>query len=124
MVERYLQSGHLRELVCPDWRCPAKARDAYTAAINELARARDQLSDEATLVSYLEHGGQYTQPLSGAIQRPGAHGAVEPIPFDQLVSLMLEEAGAVEEKTRRDPNQPQPEPALHLAHGGGSKSWG
>ena len=101
-----------------------KARDAYMAAITELARARDQLSDEATLVGFLHNNGAYTQPLGGAIQRRGSDNIDRPVDFAQLVALMLEEARGVEEKTRRDPNQPQPEPALHLMSGGGQKSWG
>jgi hypothetical protein len=76
------------------------------------------------LVSFLRNDGAYTQPLGGAIQRRGSDNIDQPIPFEQLVALMFEEAGGVEEKTRRDPNQPQPEPALHLMSGGGSKSWG
>jgi hypothetical protein len=101
-----------------------KARAAYTDAIAELARARDQLSDEATLVSFLENDGQYTQPLTGAIQRPGAHGTVEAINFSQLIELMHAEVGGIEEKARLDLNRPMPEPQLHLASGGGSKRWG
>jgi hypothetical protein len=96
-----------------------KARTAYTAAIAELARAREQLSDEAILVSYLENEGQFVQAISGAIQRPGDN----PISFDKLTKLMLEEAGGVEEKSRLDPSRPMPEPQLHRAFGGGSKAW-
>jgi hypothetical protein len=101
-----------------------KARAAYTAAIGELDRARDQLSDEATLLSFLQNDGQYVQALTGAIQRPGANGSGESFNFSVLVELMREEAAGVEEKARLDPNRPQPEPAYHRAYGGGSKSWG
>jgi hypothetical protein len=97
-----------------------KARAAYTDAIEELARARDQLGDEATLVSYLANDGQYVQAITGAIQRLGG----QPISFDELTKAMLEETGNVEEKARLDPNRPQPEPAYHLIHSGGSKNWG
>lgn len=96
-----------------------KAQAAYTAAISELARTRDQLSDEAALVNFLRFEGQYTQPLTGAIRRRG-----EPIGFHELTELMLEEAASVGEKALLDPNRPHPEPALHLMSGGGSKSWG
>jgi hypothetical protein len=96
-----------------------KARAAYTDAIEQLARARDQLSDEATLVSFIEHDGQYVQAITGGIQRPGA----QPIPFDELIKSMREEAAGVEEKARRDPNQRQPEPAYHLVNTV-SKGWG
>jgi hypothetical protein len=101
-----------------------KARAAYTAAIGELDRARDQLSDEATLLSFLQNDGQYVQALTGAIQRPGVNGSGESFNFSVLVELMREEAAGVEEKARHDPNRPQPEPAYHQAYGGGSKSWG
>jgi hypothetical protein len=98
-----------------------KARAAYSEAIGELARARDQLSDEAVLVSFLQNDGQYTQPLTGAIQRPGADGTNPAIGFVELTELMLKEAASVEEKALLDPNRPMPEPQFHLASGGGSK---
>lgn len=100
----------------------AKARDAYTAAIGELSRARDQLSDEAALVSFLASEGHYTEPLTGALHRPGAHTS-EGVGFEQLTELMLAEASTVEERALLDPNRPQPEPVFHLMSGGGSKSW-
>lgn len=110
-----------------EWRRAArrsldKARTAYRDVIAELIHARDQLSDEATLLSYLENHGQYVQAITGAIQPPSG----QPISFDVLTKAMLEEAGNVEERARRDPNLPQPEPAFHLAssRGGGSKGWG
>lgn len=94
-----------------------KARAAYLDAIDELARARDQLSDEATLVSFLENDGQYVQAITGGIQRPGVHGTVESFDFSLLVKSMRREAAGVEEKARRDPNRPQPEPRFELAKG-------
>ena len=96
-----------------------KARERYTAAIGELAQARDQLADEATLLSFLQSDGQYVQAITAGVERPGG----QPISFDQLTKAMLEEAGGVEEKARLDPNRPMPEPQLHLASGGGSKGW-
>ena len=53
-----------------------EARDAYKAAIVELARARDQLADEATLVSFLEYGVQ-TQPISAALRQRLSDGSIE-----------------------------------------------
>ena len=79
--------------------------------------------DEATLVGFLQNDGLFVQAIGGAIQRPGAHGTVEPIGFDKLIELMLEEAGGVEEKSRLDPNRPMPEPALHQAYSRGSNRW-
>jgi hypothetical protein len=98
-----------------DWlsaatRSLGKARTAYVNAVNELARTRDRLSDEAALVSFLRFDGQYTAPLSGAIQR--GDGVTPAIGFDQVVSLMLAEAAGVEEKAELDPNRPHPELAL------------
>jgi hypothetical protein len=95
-----------------------KACDVYIAAIGAVARARDQLGDEATLVSFLHNEGAYVQAISGALQRPGAHGVTDPIGFAQLTNLMLTEAASVEEKALLDPNRPMPEPQLHLAHTG------
>jgi hypothetical protein len=87
-----------------------KARDAYRAAIHELARARDQLADEATLLGFLEYG-QESQPVGGALRKPGAERAIA---FAEIVELMLAEAADVEKKARLDPNRPQPEPQFHL----------
>jgi hypothetical protein len=77
-----------------DWlsaaeRSLGRAQDAYTAAIAELARTRDQLTDEAALVSYLRFGGQYSALIGGAIPRTGSDGSNQAIAFDQLVSAML-----------------------------------
>jgi hypothetical protein len=109
---------HKREWLSAATRSLGKARDAYTAAIVELARARDQLSDEATLVGFLQFDGQYSQPLGGAIQRPAG-----PVGFAELTELMLNEAATVEDRARLDPNRPQPEPAFHLMSGGGTSNW-
>jgi chromosome segregation ATPase len=97
---------------------------AYTDAIGRLAQTRDQLVNEATLVSYLVNDGTFVQPLSHALQRPGAHGTVEPISVDKIFELMLAEATGIEDRVRLDPNRPRPEPALERMTGGGSKSWG
>jgi len=95
-----------------------KARDAYTAAINELARARDQLSDEAVLVTFLRYDGQHTDPIGGAVEHVTQNGTVHTIGFAQLTELMLAEAAGVGEKARLDPNRPRPEMALHLIRRG------
>lgn len=100
-----------------------KAQSAYTAAISELASTRDQLNDEAVLVSFLEHDGQFTQPIGAGIQRTMSDGTIQTIDFSQLIELMRTEAGGAEEKALLDPNRPMPEPQLHLARGGGSKRW-
>jgi hypothetical protein len=92
-----------------------QARGAYRAAVVELARARDQLADEATLVSYLEHG-QQTQPIAAAIQQRLSDGSIRALDFTQLIALMLAEADGADERARLDPNRPQPEPQLHLIH--------
>jgi multidrug efflux pump subunit AcrA (membrane-fusion protein) len=101
-------------------------RDDYRDAIGQLDQAREQLVNEATLVSYLANDGIYSQPLIHALQRPGAHGTVEPIPVGTVLELMLAEAAGVEDMARLDPNRPMPEPQFHLAQGGGSKriGWG
>ena len=96
-----------------------KARAAYTAAINELARARDQLSDEATLVTFLRYEGQHSEPIGGAVEHITQNGTVQTIAFAQLTELMLAEAAGVEEKAGLDPNRPRPEMALHLIRRGG-----
>jgi hypothetical protein len=98
---------------------------AYTDAIGQLAETREELVNEATLVSFLVNdGATYTQTLSHALQRPGAHGMVEPISVDMVFELMLAEAAVIEDRARLDPNRPRPEPALERMTGGGSKSWG
>lgn len=106
-----------------DWlsaatRSLGKAQDVYTAAITELARARDQLSDEAMLVSFLSYDGQHTDPIGGAIQHTTQNGTVQTIGFVQLTELMLAEAAGVEGKAGLDPNRPQPEPQWHLIRRG------
>jgi hypothetical protein len=53
-----------------------KACDAYTAAIGAVARARDQLGDEATLVSLLHNEGKYVQSISA--QSPGPAHTAQP----------------------------------------------
>lgn len=53
----------------------------------------------------------------------GSDGTIQTIDFSQLIDLMRTEVGSAEEKARLDPNRPMPEPQLHLARGGGSKSW-
>jgi hypothetical protein len=50
-------------------------------------------------------------------------GTIQTVDFSQLIELMRTEAGGAEEKALLDPNRPMPEPQLHLARGGGSKSW-
>lgn len=112
-----------REWLSAATRSLNKARAAYTAAITELARTRDQLGDEALLVSFLEHDGQFTQPIGAGIRRPMSDGTIQTIDFSQLIELMRTEAEVAEEKALLDPNRPMPEPQLHLARGGGSKSW-
>ena len=92
-----------------------KARDAYKAAVVELARAREQLGDEATLVSYLRYG-QQTQPLAAALRQPLSDGSVRAFDFTQLIDVMLDEANTVEEKAALDPNRPVPEPQFHRMH--------
>jgi chromosome segregation ATPase len=106
-----------------DWlqaatRSLGKARDAYTAAITELARARDQLSDEAVLVTFLRYDGQHAQPIGGAVEHVTQNGTVQTIGFAQLTELMLAEATGVEEKAGLDPNRPHPEIAFHLIRRG------
>jgi hypothetical protein len=88
------------------------ARETYTAAIAELAQARDQLSDEAQLASFLRHDGQQTDPIGGALQRIGSDGVSQPITFAQVIELMLAEAARVEERVGLDPNRPGPRVAM------------
>jgi DNA repair exonuclease SbcCD ATPase subunit len=95
-----------------------KARNAYVSAITELARARDQLSDEAVLVSFLRYDGQHTDPIGGAVEHVTQNGTAQTIAFAQLTELMLAEAAGVEEKAGLDPNRPRPEMAMHLIRRG------
>jgi hypothetical protein len=75
----------------------AKACADYEVAIRQLAAARDRLCDQASLVSFLEHGHQ-SQPLSGAVQQRLSDGTVRQLAFEELVGLMLAECW---------PSQPQ-----------------
>jgi hypothetical protein len=109
-----------REWLSAATRSLGQAQTACTAAINELARARDQLSDEAVLFSFLQNDGQHSQPIGAGIQRPMSDGTVQTFDFSQLIELMHAEVSGVEEKALLDPNRPQPEPAFHLMQ----KSWG
>jgi hypothetical protein len=118
-----LPREHKDEWLSAATRSLDKARAAYTTAIAELARARDQLSDEATLVSFLQNDGVYTQAIGAGIKRRMSDGSTQTIDFTQLVEMMRAEAGDVQEKARRDPNQPQPEPAFHLIHSGRTNRW-
>jgi hypothetical protein len=118
-----LPREHKEEWLRAAMRSLDKARNAYTAAIGELARAHDQLSDEAVLVSFLENNGQFSQAIGGGIQRPMSDGTIQTIDFSQLTELMLKEAASVKEKALLDPNRPMPELQFHQAMGGGSKSW-
>jgi hypothetical protein len=93
------------------------------AAVNSAAELREQLVNEAILFSYLFLDGTYTQPLTHALQRPGAHGTVERISVQTVFELMLAEAASIEDQVRLDPNRPMPEPRFERMTGGGSKSW-
>jgi hypothetical protein len=69
-----LPREHKDEWLGTATRSLGKARSAYTAAINELAGARDQLGDDATLVSFLHNYGMFTQAFDGLDSWPPERG--------------------------------------------------
>jgi hypothetical protein len=97
----------------------ARARSRYESAIAELEAARDALSGEATLITWLDSGASAdaaSDPLGGRIGTD-AHGR-EPLSFVRTLEALRGDAAYLAEfPVARD--DPAPEPKLELAWRGG-----
>jgi hypothetical protein len=93
----------------------AKAQTRYMDAISELESARDALSGEATLITWLDSGASAdaaSDPLGGRIGTD-AHGR-EPLSFVRTLEALRGDAAYLAEfPVARD--DPAPEPKLELA---------
>lgn len=120
--------GRLVDVNRRNWRGQAmrslsKAKGRYEDAIAELEAAREGLSNEATLISWLDSG----TIESAAMDLLGGRSTIEanrtPVSFGRTVDELRRDCEhlAAYPVSRSDPH---PEPRFELAYGGGSKQMG
>lgn len=99
----------------------AKAKRRYESAISELEAARDGLSDEATLVAWLDSGSHAAaaNDLLGGRTGADANGR-QPVNFSHTLDELRQDCEHLAEHPLTH-TEPAPSPRLELAHGAGAQ---